>query len=159
MCAHKGLVANYGTGPKKEDTQTSSPCCASFLVPSTSLDFFSITALRGMSVERQDEPVASTSALSEERQIAVRLTTKDLSYAIPSTKFLVPSTWRRFHLSELINKVLENSKRLVLPLSPPLCWGIGRSCPGEMIKNDIRKVFFVPSLRGHSGDAVTLFTF
>lgn len=64
------------------------------------------------------EPVPSTSAAvgdttppvtsNEERQIAIRLTTKDSAYSIPSTKFLVPASWRRFHLSELINKVLEN---------------------------------------------------
>lgn len=56
------------------------------------------------------EPVASTSAAPADpaRQIAVRLSTKDKAYEIPSTKFLVPANWRRFHLSELINKVLEN---------------------------------------------------
>jgi hypothetical protein len=61
----------------------------------------------------QEQPAASTSAAvvetpADERQIAIRLTTKDTAYSIPSTKFLVPSSWRRFHLSELINKVLEN---------------------------------------------------
>lgn len=63
----------------------------------------------------ETEPTASTSAVAdapiasnEERQIAIRLTTKDSAYSIPSTKFLVPANWRRFHLSELINKVLEN---------------------------------------------------
>ncbi|GAA6061075.1 hypothetical protein JCM10212_006276 [Sporobolomyces blumeae] len=51
------------------------------------------------------QPIAST---SEERQIAIRLSTKDSAYTIPPAKFLVPASWRRFHLSELINKVLEN---------------------------------------------------
>ncbi|GAA5826659.1 hypothetical protein JCM5353_005005 [Sporobolomyces roseus] len=50
-------------------------------------------------------PIAST---SEERQIAIRLSTKDSNYTIPPAKFLVPASWRRFQLSELINKVLEN---------------------------------------------------
>ncbi|KAM0791995.1 hypothetical protein ACM66B_007107 [Microbotryomycetes sp. NB124-2] len=45
----------------------------------------------------------------QDRQIAVRLTTKDAKYAVPPTKFLIPASWRRFHLSELINKVLETS--------------------------------------------------
>lgn len=61
------------------------------------------------------QPEASTSALpasGEERQIAIRLSTKDSLYSIPATKFLVPASWRRFHLSELINKVLENCKCL-----------------------------------------------
>ncbi|GAA6044465.1 hypothetical protein JCM8097_004466 [Rhodosporidiobolus ruineniae] len=52
-------------------------------------------------------PIASTSG-SEEKQIAIRLSTKDQAYQIPPAKFLVPASWRRFHLSELINKVLEN---------------------------------------------------
>jgi len=57
------------------------------------------------------QAVASTSALpAEERQIAIRLSTKDAAFSIPATKFLVPASWRRFHLSELINKVLENCK-------------------------------------------------
>ncbi|GAA5958116.1 hypothetical protein JCM21900_002916 [Sporobolomyces salmonicolor] len=57
------------------------------------------------------QPVASTSASTlagEEKQIAIRLSTKDAAYQIPPAKFLVPASWRRFHLSELINKVLEN---------------------------------------------------
>jgi len=53
-------------------------------------------------------PIAST---SEERQIAIRLSTKDSQYTIPPAKFLVPASWRRFQLSELINKVLENGKQ------------------------------------------------
>lgn len=62
----------------------------------------------------EEGPIPSTSAATdapaggEERQLAIRLTTKDSAYSIPSTKFLVPANWRRFHLSELINKVLEN---------------------------------------------------
>ncbi|GAA5975430.1 hypothetical protein JCM5350_006477 [Sporobolomyces pararoseus] len=51
------------------------------------------------------QPIAST---SEERQIAIRLSTKDSNYSIPPAKFLVPASWRRYQLSELINKVLEN---------------------------------------------------
>ncbi|GAA5907059.1 hypothetical protein JCM6882_005158 [Rhodosporidiobolus microsporus] len=56
------------------------------------------------------QPIASTSAggAAEEKQIAIRLSTKDAAYQIPPAKFLVPASWRRFHLSELINKVLEN---------------------------------------------------
>ncbi|BGP39129.1 ribosome bioproteinsis protein ytm1 [Rhodotorula kratochvilovae] len=61
------------------------------------------------------QPVASTSTASiagadgaDEKQIAIRLSTKDPLYTIPPAKFLVPASWRRFHLSELINKVLEN---------------------------------------------------
>ncbi|GAA5894528.1 hypothetical protein JCM8208_006265 [Rhodotorula glutinis] len=59
------------------------------------------------------QPIASTSTASipgtaDEKQIAIRLSTKDPLYTIPPAKFLVPASWRRFHLSELINKVLDN---------------------------------------------------
>ena len=64
-----------------------------------------------MNVPVADNGASATNGVEgEERQIAVRLTTKDSAYSIPSTKFLVPASWRRFHLSELINKVLENGK-------------------------------------------------
>ncbi|KDE06923.1 hypothetical protein MVLG_02810 [Microbotryum lychnidis-dioicae p1A1 Lamole] len=53
---------------------------------------------------------ASTTATGEERQIAIRLTTQDAPYEIPATKFLVPASWRRFHLSQLINKVLNKDE-------------------------------------------------
>lgn len=52
----------------------------------------------------------ATGASDEQQQIAVRLTTKDKRYSIPETKYFVPRNWKRFHLSELINKVLENGK-------------------------------------------------
>lgn len=86
------------------------------------------------------QPVASTSAVAiggtgEERQIAIRLSTKDPLYQIPPAKFLVPASWRRFHLSELINKVLENGE-LVAPTDTsslpvdvnPLVRGSGQPC-------------------------------
>lgn len=130
-----------------------------------------------------EEPIASTSTLpplptkgGEERQIAIRLTTRDNLYSIPSTKFLVPSSWRRFHLSELINKVLENCK-LSLP-SPLFCLlhfvlffssffffeENSRSDAvdyvyfrwrDKMFKKDIRKVFFVLRLSRFLGHCRT----
>lgn len=66
------------------------------------------------------QPIASTSTAglaangADERQIAIRLSTKDPKFQIPPAKFLVPASWRRFHLSELINKVLENGELLSL---------------------------------------------
>merc|ERR1711939_386009 len=49
-----------------------------------------------------------TMADDGQKQLSVRLSSKDGSYAIPSSNFFVPSSWRRFHLSELINRVLEH---------------------------------------------------
>ena len=69
------------------------------------------------------QPIASTSTAgpaangADERQIAIRLSTKDPKFQIPPAKFLVPASWRRFHLSELINKVLENGELLSLETS------------------------------------------
>ncbi|GAA5970483.1 hypothetical protein JCM11641_007322 [Rhodosporidiobolus odoratus] len=66
-------------------------------------------------------PIASTSTAGaqEEKQIAIRLSTKDSQYQIPPAKFLVPASWRRFQLSELINKVLENGESPLLFSSQP----------------------------------------
>ncbi|KAK4046647.1 ribosome biogenesis protein ytm1 [Microbotryomycetes sp. JL201] len=55
------------------------------------------------------ESTSASTPGGQDRQIAVRLTTKDAKYSIPPTKFLIPASWRRFHLSELINQVLETS--------------------------------------------------
>lgn len=65
--------------------------------------------------------MASTTILSENvpsssanqhstTMISVRLTTKSVRYSIPNAKYMIPSDWRRFQLSELINKVLQNSQ-------------------------------------------------
>lgn len=51
-----------------------------------------------------------TMADDGQKQLSVRLSSKDGSYAIPSSNFFVPSSWRRFHLSELINRVLEHGE-------------------------------------------------
>ena len=41
------------------------------------------------------------------RQIPINLFTRSTTHAIPQSIYLIPSTWRRFQLSELINKVLS----------------------------------------------------
>ncbi|GAA94305.1 uncharacterized protein L969DRAFT_90027 [Mixia osmundae IAM 14324] len=58
-------------------------------------------------------PVASTSALingdsnkSAPKMIPVRLRTTTSQYKIPESQYLVPADWRRYQLSELINKVV-----------------------------------------------------
>ncbi|KAL1413670.1 ribosome biogenesis protein ytm1 [Vanrija albida] len=40
------------------------------------------------------------------RQIPVNLFTRSAAYAIPQSTYFIPADWRRFQLSELINKVL-----------------------------------------------------
>ena len=53
-------------------------------------------------------PIASSSApLPPPRQIPINLFTRSATHAIPQSTYLIPSTWRRFQLSELINKVLS----------------------------------------------------
>ena len=42
--------------------------------------------------------------------IPIRLISRSDSHAIPASKYMVPSDWRRFQLSELINKVLGNEQ-------------------------------------------------
>ena len=54
-------------------------------------------------------PFVSTSAISSPappRQTPINLFTRSPTHAIPQTTYLIPSTWRRYQLSELINKVL-----------------------------------------------------
>ncbi|KAL7423568.1 ribosome biogenesis protein ytm1 [Cryptotrichosporon argae] len=42
------------------------------------------------------------------RQLPINLFTRSPAYAIPQSTYFIPATWRRFQLSELINKVLGN---------------------------------------------------
>lgn len=43
------------------------------------------------------------------RQLPISLFTRHESYQIPQSTYMIPSTWRRFQLSELINKVLGHT--------------------------------------------------
>lgn len=70
-----------------------------------------------MSAELEPTPQASTSAAaptatvqSKPSMIPIRLTSRADKHAIPESKFMVPSDWKRFQLSELINKVLDNEQ-------------------------------------------------
>ena len=86
----------------------------------------------------QAQPIASTSTASipgtgDEKQIAIRLSTKDPLYTIPPAKFLVPASWRRFHLSELINKVLDNGQSPFLDLSSRDSGTTGGSLPSPRL--------------------------
>lgn len=47
-----------------------------------------------------------SSSGSGPRQLPVNLFTRSDSYAIPQSTYFIPADWRRFQLSELINKVL-----------------------------------------------------
>jgi ribosome biogenesis protein YTM1 len=38
--------------------------------------------------------------------LPIILTTRSPTYSIPTEKYLIPSSWKRFQLSQLINKVL-----------------------------------------------------
>jgi len=62
-----------------------------------------------MSID-QDMPVASTSAPpAAARQLPINLFTRSTTHSIPQSTYFIPSDWRRFQLSELINKVLGNN--------------------------------------------------
>lgn len=49
---------------------------------------------------------SASAAAAPAKAIPVRLTSRTDKHAIPESKFMIPSDWRRFQLSELINKVL-----------------------------------------------------
>ncbi|KNZ54306.1 uncharacterized protein VP01_2983g1 [Puccinia sorghi] len=55
----------------------------------------------------QLEKMAPTTAQQQPVMVTVRLTTKSTRYSIPNAKYLVPADWKRFQLSQLINKVLQ----------------------------------------------------
>lgn len=50
-----------------------------------------------------------SAALSEPRQLPISLFTRHAALSIPSSTYQLPSTWRRYQLSELINTVLRTS--------------------------------------------------
>lgn len=52
---------------------------------------------------------AGGSAPTGPRQLPINLFTRDSPLAIPPSTYLLPAQWRRFQLSELINKVLGNT--------------------------------------------------
>lgn len=58
----------------------------------------------------QAEAGPSSSSAPKPSTIPIRLTSRSERYAIPESKYMVPSDWRRFQLSELINKVLETTQ-------------------------------------------------
>ena len=46
---------------------------------------------------------------SAPRQLPINLFTRDSPLAIPPSTYFLPSQWKRYQLSELINKVLNNT--------------------------------------------------
>jgi len=63
-----------------------------------------------MDIDSQPAGGPSTSATaSTDIQLPINLFTRDPSQSIPSSTYLIPASWRRFQLSELINKVLSTS--------------------------------------------------
>lgn len=69
--------------------------------------------------------MASTST-PDVPSIPVVFTTKT-AYPLPSQKFMIPSTWRRYQLSQLINKALS------LPRVVPFDFLVG----GEVLKGSL----------------------
>ncbi|WWC67770.1 ribosome biogenesis protein YTM1 [Kwoniella pini CBS 10737] len=55
------------------------------------------------------ESTGSTSATGSVVQLPINLFTRSTNDAIPQSTYLIPASWRRFQLSELINKVLQNN--------------------------------------------------
>jgi ribosome biogenesis protein YTM1 len=46
---------------------------------------------------------------SDTRQLPINLFTRDSPLAIPPSTYFLPANWKRYQLSELINKVLGNT--------------------------------------------------
>lgn len=56
-----------------------------------------------------DVAMASSSATAAEATVPIMLTTSLTEYAIPSGPYMVPVSWRRTHLSTLVNKLVASS--------------------------------------------------
>src|SRR3954454_16606068 len=70
-----------------------------------------------MDIDSQPAGGPSTSATaSTDIQLPINLFTRDPSQSIPSSTYLIPASWRRFQLSELINKVLSKSTPGAAPM-------------------------------------------
>lgn len=52
---------------------------------------------------------AAGAAAGAPRQLPINLFTRDSPLAIPPSTYFLPSQWKRYQLSELINKVLQNN--------------------------------------------------
>ena len=59
-----------------------------------------------MSIDQPMPPASTQTQPLNTRQLPINLFTRSPSHAIPQSTYLLPSTWRRYQLSELINKVL-----------------------------------------------------
>jgi ribosome biogenesis protein YTM1 len=57
-------------------------------------------------VAQPSGPSTSTPAV---HQLPINLFTRNPSHSIPQSTYFIPSDWRRYQLSELINKVLGNA--------------------------------------------------
>lgn len=74
-----------------------------------------------------DPAALESSSTSETKMIPVLLKTKT-TYQIPSETFMLPLNWRRYHLSQLINKVLD------LPEPVPFDFIVGG---GELLSGSV----------------------
>ncbi|WWC87073.1 uncharacterized protein L201_001959 [Kwoniella dendrophila CBS 6074] len=55
------------------------------------------------------DPTSSTTSIVADNNLPINLFTRTTSDAIPQSTYFLPSSWRRYQLSELINKVLQNN--------------------------------------------------
>lgn len=56
------------------------------------------------------QPRPSTTSANPAMTMPIRLTSKTQRHALPDSRFMIPSDWRRYQLSELINKVLAHDQ-------------------------------------------------
>ncbi|WVR04492.1 ribosome biogenesis protein YTM1 [Kwoniella sp. DSM 27419] len=60
-------------------------------------------------VQMGEASASASASTSAPAQLPINLFTRSTSDAIPTSTYFIPSAWRRFQLSELINKVLQNN--------------------------------------------------
>jgi ribosome biogenesis protein YTM1 len=91
--------------------------------------------------------------------LPINLFTRSTTHAIPQSTYFIPSDWRRFQLSELINKVLGNGETG----DEDMEGGRGRPVPfdfvveGEVLRGSLEA--WVRKNRGADEVGSRLFTF
>lgn len=60
--------------------------------------------------------MASSSSAGGVTQLPINLYTRNPSHSIPQSTYFIPADWKRFQLSELINKVLQSTSALESPI-------------------------------------------
>ena len=90
--------------------------------------------------------MAASSSTAVQPSIPVVFSTKT-PYQLPPQKFMIPASWRRFQLSQLINTALALPR--VVPFDFLICGVLLRGCLSEAANGEVSRAF---ELLGHASN-------